>query len=81
MAARGVIPHRARLSWDELIDIEVLAERIDGQSFTLLVSAFNAGGANTFRATITQVTVSPQTRRPVPLRLELRTALETAGCG
>lgn len=61
--------------------MEVLAERIGEQSFTLLVSAFNAEGANTFRATITQVTVSPQTRRPVPLPLELETALETAGRG
>jgi len=62
--------------WDETIDIEVSAERIGEHSFTLLVSASNAEGNPTFRATITQVTISPETRRPVPLPRELRAALE-----
>lgn len=82
--AMGILPPARALSleflhpmsWDEVIDIEVLAERIGEQSFTLLVSAFNAERTGTFRATITQVTVSPETRRPVPLPLELRAALE-----
>lgn len=64
------------MSWDEAIDIEVSVERVGEHSFTLSVSAANAEGAGTFRGTITQVTVSPQTMRPVPLPVELRAALE-----
>jgi len=62
--------------WDETIEIEVSAERIGEHSFTLLVSASNAEGNKTFRASTTQVTISPETRRPVPLPFELRAALE-----
>ena len=62
--------------WDETIEIEVSAERIGEHSFTLLVIASNAEGNKTFRASITQVTISPETRRPVPLPFELRAALE-----
>src|SRR5436190_20722705 len=62
--------------WDETIEIEVSAERIGEHSFTLLVSATNAEGNITFRATITQVTISPETRRPVQLPRELRAALD-----
>jgi acyl-CoA thioesterase FadM len=59
-----------------VIDIEVSVERVGKHSFTLSVSAANAEGDSTFRGTITQVTVSPQTMRPVPLPVELRAALE-----
>ncbi len=62
--------------WDETIEIAVSVERIGEHSFTLLVSAFNVEGNKTFRATITQVTISPETKRPVPLPLELRAALQ-----
>ncbi len=62
--------------WDETIEIEVSAERIGQHSFTLLVTASNAEGNNTFRASITQVTISPETKRPVPLPFDLRAALE-----
>lgn len=62
--------------WDETIDIEVCAERIGEHSFTLLVTASNAEGHKTFRGSITQVTISPETKRPVPLPFELRAALE-----
>jgi acyl-CoA thioesterase FadM len=80
----GILPPARALSieflhpmtWDEEIDIEVSAERVGEHSFTLLVVASNARGNLTFRGTITQVTISPETRRPVPLPLELRTALE-----
>jgi len=67
--------------WDETIEIEVSAERIGEHSFTLLVTASNAEGNKTFRASITQVTISPETKRPVPLPLELRAALERAQDG
>lgn len=87
--AMGILPPARALSieflhpmtWDEVIDIDVLVERVGEQSFTLLVSAANAEGENTFRATITQVTISPETRRPVPLPLELRAALERTASG
>ena len=64
------------MTWDEAIDIDVSVDRLGEHSFTLLVSASNADGNATFRATITQVTISPETMRPVPLPLELRAALE-----
>lgn len=84
--AMGILPPARALSieflqpmaWDDAIDIEVSVEKIGEHSFTLLVSAFNAAGANTFRAAITQVAISPETRRPVPLPLELRAALDKA---
>ena len=62
--------------WDESIEIEVSAERVGEHSFTLLLTASNAEGSKTFRASITQVTISPETKRPVPLPFELRAALE-----
>ncbi|TMC91018.1 MAG: acyl-CoA thioesterase [Chloroflexi bacterium] len=62
--------------WDKTIEIEVSAERIGEHSFTLLVTASNAEGNKTFRASITQVTISPDIKRPVPLPVELRAALE-----
>lgn len=57
-------------------DIDVSVERLGEHSFTLLVSASNSDGDATFRGTITQVTISPETMRPVPLPLESRAALE-----
>jgi acyl-CoA thioesterase FadM len=82
--AMGILPPARALSieflhpmtWDEVIDIEVSVDRIGEHSFTLVVSATNAEGVGTFRGSITQVTISPDTRRPVPLPPELRTALE-----
>lgn len=87
--ALGILPPARALSieflhpmvWDEVIAIEVVVERLGEHSFTLAVDAANAEGTRTFRATITQVTISPETRRPVPLPLELRTALESTGRG
>ncbi|QWF17021.1 acyl-CoA thioesterase [Lysobacter capsici] len=89
LIALGVLPPARALSieflypmtWDEAIDMEVVVDRMGEHSFTLAVGAFNAEGTRTFRATITHVTVSPETRRPVALPLELRTALERAGRG
>jgi len=62
--------------WDETIQIDVSVERVGEHSFTLLVTASNAKYDKTFRATLTQVTISPQTKQPVPLPFELRAALE-----
>jgi len=63
------------MAWDDALEIEVSVQRVGDHSFTLLVSAANAQGNLTFRGTLTQVTISPETKRPVPLPLELRNAL------
>ena len=62
--------------WDETIKIDVSVERVGEHSFTLTVTASNAKDNKTFRASITQVTISPETKQPVPLPFELRAALE-----
>jgi acyl-CoA thioesterase FadM len=64
------------MAWDEIIDLEVSVEKLGAHSFTLRIDASNAAGDPVFRATITQVTVSPETRRPVPLPAELTAALD-----
>ena len=82
--AMGVLPPARALSieflhpmrWDEEIAIEVSVEEIRTQAFTLRVVARNHDGTETFRASQTQVCVSPDKRRPVPLPEELRAALE-----
>lgn len=87
--AMGILPPARALSieflhpmaWDDAIDIEVSVDKIGEHSFALLVRAFNAAGDNTFRARITQVTISPETRRPVPLPAELKAALDGARDG
>jgi len=84
--AMGILPPARALSieflhpmaWDDEIGIEVSVERLGEHSFTLSIDAANAEGKATFRASITQVTISPETMRPVPLPPELRSALETA---
>lgn len=87
--AMGILPPARALSmeflrpmaWDDVIDLEVSVEKLAEHSFTLLVAAFDAAGDPTFRATLTQVTVSPETRRPVPLPAELRAALDRTRAG
>ncbi|MGO1003474.1 acyl-CoA thioesterase [Lysobacter sp. CA196] len=87
--ALGILPPARALSieflhpmaWDDAIDIEVSVEKIGEHSFTLLVNASNAEGKPSFRATITQVAVSPETKRPVPLPPELRAALDATRAG
>ena len=80
----GVLPPARALSieflhpmtWDQKIDIEVSVKEIGAHSFSLLFVAHNAERTETFRASLTQVCVSPDTTRPVPLPDELRMALE-----
>src|SRR5438105_12071357 len=81
--AMGILPPARALSieflhpmvWDQRIDIDVCVKEIRDHSFTLLMTAHNPDGETTFRATITQVCVSPETKRPVLLPDALRTAL------
>ena len=87
--AMGILPPARALAieflhpmiWDDEIDIEVSVERVGEHSFTLLVSGSNVEDRTTFRGSITQVTISPETMRPVPLPPELRAALEKAQAG
>ena len=44
-------------------------------SFSFFVEARNAAHDVTFRATLTQVAVSPESKRPIPLPQALRDAL------
>lgn len=82
--AMGILPPARALSieflhpmvWDDVIGIGVSADRIGEHSYTLGVTATNADGAVTFRGSLTQVTLSPDTMRPVPLPSGLRAALE-----
>jgi YbgC/YbaW family acyl-CoA thioester hydrolase len=87
--AMGILPPARALSmeflhpmvWDQRIDIEVSVKEIRDHSFSLFLEASNADAEVTFRATITQVCVSPETKRPVLLPDALRTALERSRGG
>lgn len=84
--AMGILPPARALSieflqpmvWDQLIDIEVSVKHIGEHSFAMLFEAFDVHKTAMFRATITQVCVSPDTKRPVAMPAELRAALEAA---
>ena len=79
----GVMPPARALSmeflntmtWDEVIDIQVSHQPPGTSAFTFLLEARNASGNLTFRASLTQVCVDPESRQPVPLPPELRAAL------
>ena len=85
--AMGILPPARALSieflhpmvWDQRIEIEVSVKEIRDHSFSLLLVACNTDSEMTFRATITQVCVSPETKRPVALPDALRTALQAQG--
>lgn len=68
----------APMSWDEVIDIEVSSKELTTSSFTFLVEARNSAKELTFRSTLTQVSISPESKRPVPLPDALREALGSA---
>lgn len=84
--AMGILPPARALSieflapmaWDEVINIEVRSEALSTTSFTFLVEARNASNEVTFRSTLTQVAISPESKRPVPLPQVLREALCSA---
>jgi acyl-CoA thioesterase FadM len=84
--AMGILPPARALSieflapmaWDEVINIEVRTKDLTTTSFTFLVEARNSSNELTFRSTLTQVSVSPESKRPVPLPQALREALGSA---
>ncbi len=88
--AMGILPPARALSieflapmvWDDEIDIAVSCRDIKTSSFTFFVEARNKAGEITFRATFTQVCVSPKSHRPVAIPAPLLLALKGGpACG
>ncbi|WP_220815071.1 acyl-CoA thioesterase [Pseudomonas paralcaligenes] len=81
--AMGILPPARALSveflspmtWDEVIDIEVRSEAPGTTSFSFAVEGRQASGEVTFRASMTQVCISPESRQPIALPDALRQAL------
>ena len=84
--AMGILPparalsieYLAPMSWDETINIAVSSKELTTTSFTFLVVARNRSNEVTFRSTLTQVSISPETKRPTPIPQALREALCSA---
>lgn len=80
--AMGVLPpgralnieYLSFLRYDDVIDMEITAEA-GATSFTTQVIARKPDGTVCFKARLTQVCISPDTMRPVPLPELLRTTL------
>ncbi|MFP8780155.1 acyl-CoA thioesterase [Hydrogenophaga sp. RWCD_12] len=64
------------LAWDDVIELEVTCSAVGETSFSCDVAARRLGGELAFRARLTQVCVSPESKRPVAIPLVLRAALE-----
>lgn len=81
--AMGVLPPARAMSieffspmvWDDVIDLDVRCEEPKNSSFSFIVTGRKASGEDTFRSTFTQVCISPDDKRPVPMPDELRQAL------
>lgn len=65
----------APLTWDDELDLEITCTNIGTTSFTCEVHARRQDLASAFKGTLTQVCISPATRRPIPLPDKLRQAL------
>jgi acyl-CoA thioesterase FadM len=68
----------APLTWDDQIELAVCCTAIGDTSFTCQVLARRPGGDAVFSGTLTQVCVSPESRRPVAIPTALRDALQGA---
>lgn len=67
----------APLTFDDTLQMLVAVSEIGKTSFTCQVEAFRHDGQVAFRARLTQVCVSPDTKRPTPLPKKLRDALSS----
>ncbi len=84
--AMGILPPARALSieflspmtWDEVISIEVRSETSGTTSFSFAVEGRQASGEPTFRASMTQVCICPESKQPVALPDALRQALTDA---
>ena len=65
----------APLTFDDTIDISASVAELGDTSFTCELEAKRQDGQIAFRARLTQVCVSPETKRPAPLPDQLRHAL------
>jgi 4-hydroxybenzoyl-CoA thioesterase len=83
LLALGVLPPArsmqadflAPLTYDDELELEVSCIEIGVSSFTCEVQARRCADQVAFRARVTQLCVSPATRRPVELPEKLRAAL------
>ena len=81
--AMGILPPARALSieflspmtWDEVISIEVRSETSGTTSFSFAVEGRQASGELTFRASMTQVCICPESKQPIALPEALRQAL------
>ena len=81
--AMGILPPARALSieflspmtWDEVIRIEVHSEAPGTSSFSFAVEGRQASGQVTFRASMTQVCICPESKQPTALPEALRQAL------
>ncbi|WP_068825758.1 acyl-CoA thioesterase [Pseudomonas sp. BMS12] len=81
--AMGILPPARALSiefvspmtWDEVISIEVRSEPPGATSFCFAVEGRQASGEVTFRASMTQVSICPESKQPTALPAALRQAL------
>jgi acyl-CoA thioesterase FadM len=81
--AMGILPPARALSieflspmtWDEVISIEVRSEAPGTTSFGFAVESRQASGEVTFRASMTQVCICPESKQPTALPEALRQAL------
>ncbi len=82
----GVLPPARHLSiefvgpltYDDKIEMKVSCTDVRDTSFTCDVEAAREDGQVSFRARLTQVCVSPETKRPVQIPESMRAALLTA---
>ena len=63
------------MTWDEVISIEVGSEAPGTTSFGFVVEGRQASGEVTFRASMTQVCICPESKQPIALPDALRQAL------
>lgn len=63
------------LVWDDVIEIEVNVIKLTQHSFEFTILGRTSDDELAFQSNLTQVCVSPETKRPVELPEELRNAL------
>jgi YbgC/YbaW family acyl-CoA thioester hydrolase len=68
----------APFSWDDELTITVVPTEPGNTSFAFTVTAHKGENDEVFRASLTQVCVSPETKRPVPVPERLARVLTTA---
>ena len=68
----------APFTWDDELTITVVPTEPGNTSFGFTVTAHKGENDEVFRAALTQVCVSPETKRPVPVPERLARALKAA---